>query len=92
MSIVGLRADIPIEQLVVASRPLNQKLKVVGRHKRRDLKRLLQELALTPSQKQALPYVFWQDQLVCIGNHFVVEDFACLQNEAGIEVICSNQD
>ena len=91
MPCVGLRADLDTTKLTIGSRPVNQKLKVVGRHRRRDLKRLLQELPLSAADKQALPYIFYRQQLIAIGRYYIIEEFACLQNEAGIEIICSNQ-
>ncbi|BCE03492.1 tRNA lysidine(34) synthetase TilS [Marinicellulosiphila megalodicopiae] len=85
----GLKANLDIHQFRIDSRPTNQKLSIFGRHQRRDLKRLLQEIDLPWTTKQNLPYIFYGQELIAIGHFFIVNEYASEKGSAGIEIICN---
>lgn len=59
----------------------------VGRAGSRDLKRLLQEYRVKPWIRSRIPLVFHQDQLVAVGDLFVVEGCQTTVGEMGYSVV-----
>ncbi|MCJ8315221.1 MAG: tRNA lysidine(34) synthetase TilS [Saccharospirillaceae bacterium] len=84
----GLKSDLDLTKLSIDHRPNNQKLSIFSRDKRRDLKRLLQELDLSWQAKKTLPFIFYEHKLIAIGQYFIVNEFAAAKGSGGIEIIC----
>ena len=58
----------------------------VGRAGSRDLKRLMQEYRVKPWIRSRMPLIFHQDQLVAVGDLFVVEGFQAVVGDEGFAV------
>ena len=84
----GLKPELDFTRISIDHRPNNEKLAILGRDKRRDLKRLIQEIDITWQDKQSLPFIFYDQKLIAIGQYFIVREFAAPKGDAGIEIIC----
>jgi len=67
-------------------------LRPVGRAKRRDLKRLLQEYRVKPWDRARLPLLYSADELIAVGDLLLSADHLADQAEPGLQVIWQNTD
>ena len=79
-----LKADIP--NLNWRMREGGESLWPVGRSKRRDLKRLLQEYRLPPWQRDRLPLLFSGDQPVAVADLCIDREWSAEEGAPGIKV------
>jgi len=80
----------PTQQVKVKFRDqLEQKnFAAFGRLGRRSIKKLLQESELEPWHRARIPFVFYDDTLVAIGDYYVQREFHCAEQQ-GLSLVWS---
>ena len=64
----------------------NTNIRPVGRSGSRDLKRLMQEYRVKPWLRARMPLFYYQDQLVAVGNLFIVAGFEAIEGDMGHQI------
>lgn len=64
-----------------------EKIRPAGKRDTRELKKLLQESGVAPWQRNRLPLIFHNDQLVAVPGVCVADEFAATGNEPGWELV-----
>jgi len=85
-----LRLDLP--DLHWRIRAGGEELRPVGRGKRRDLKRLLQEYRVKPWERARLPLLFSANELVAVADLLLSADHLASGDEPGWQVIWQNSE
>lgn len=85
---VGLRAELLQGDVEVRFRQGGESIQPVGRRGRHALKKLFQEQGVPPWQRDRLPLIYINDQLVAVANLWVAEGYQAEQQEAGITLLC----
>ncbi|MDN3650339.1 tRNA lysidine(34) synthetase TilS [Reinekea marina] len=84
----GLKANLP--NLHWRTRQGGEQIRPLGRSKRRDLKRLLQEYRVKPWQRDRLPLLYSGDTLVAVADLFISADHTAEEENLALEVIWQN--
>ncbi|MFT4674569.1 MAG: tRNA(Ile)-lysidine synthase [Reinekea sp.] len=85
-----LRADLP--SLHWRIRAGGEMLRPMGRAKRRDLKRLLQEYRVKPWDRSRLPLLYSGDELIGVADLLLSADHLAGNDEPGLRVIWQNTE
>ena len=62
------------------------------RHKRRPLKKVLQELAIAPWQRKRLPFLYYNEELVAVVGYFVCKEFVATTSTNNLTVNWQTQE
>jgi tRNA(Ile)-lysidine synthase len=80
---LALRLNLSPEQLEIRYRKGGERCKPAGRAHSQTLKKLLQEYVLEPWLRDQVPLVYYQDQIVAVGDLWICEGFVAQANESG---------
>lgn len=67
----GLKPDLLEQTLKVSFRQGGEKIKLAGRKGTHSLKKLMQEAAIPPWQRDRIPLIYMNDELVCVFGYWV---------------------
>lgn len=73
---------VPIKEVSVRFRRGNERCRLPGRQGTRSLKKIFQELAVPPWERERVPLIYIEDELAAIGDWLVCEPF----QELGLEL------
>ncbi|MDR1849953.1 MAG: tRNA lysidine(34) synthetase TilS [Zoogloeaceae bacterium] len=83
----GLRADCLFgnmeNKLSVCSRKGGETLRLAQNRPRRPLKKILQEAAIPPWQRERLPLIYWGDECIACPGIGIAADWQCQKDETG---------
>lgn len=82
----GLRANLEPTGVTVAFRQGGEVCQPVGRQHRHELKKLFQEAGVPPWQRDRIPLLYVENELVAVAGLWVCQQFAAGANEAGLEL------
>ena len=77
----GLSSQLRQQNLTVRYRTGGERIKPVGRAHTMDLKKLMQQAAIPPWQRNRIPLIYLDDRLIAVANYWVADGF---KNKSGI--------
>ena len=77
----GLSKEILNQTLHVCFRQGGEKIQPLGRNARHSLKKLFQEAGVPPWQREKIPLIYLQDELIAVAGYWVSESFKAENNE-----------
>lgn len=84
----GIRAAaLTGAEIEVRPRAGGERFRPAGDRHRRSLKKLLQEIAMPPWERAALPLIYLNGELAAIGDLWVCEGFQAAPGETGVTVV-----
>ncbi|MDH5711381.1 MAG: tRNA lysidine(34) synthetase TilS [Gammaproteobacteria bacterium] len=72
----GVKPELIQQRLKVAFRQGGEKIKPVGRKGTHSLKKLMQEAGIPPWQRNRIPLIYFNDELVCVFGYWVADGYA----------------
>ncbi len=88
----GLRKTDLAQGVTVRYRHGGERCRLTGRTHHHELKKLLQEWAIPPWQRDRIPLVYIGDKLAQVAGYCVCEPFAAKPNEPGLQIIVKPAD
>lgn len=79
----GLKGYLLHEKLKVSFRKGGEQFHPVGRRHSQSLKKLFQEASVPPWERDAIPLLYWQDELIAVVGVWVSNHFAAGEGESG---------
>ena len=73
-------------QLEVRFRQGGERCQLPGRKGRHELKKLFQQWQLPPWERDRMPLLFFEDQLVAVPSFFIDARIAASQDETGLDI------
>ena len=83
---LGIRSDLPSSQFSVRFRQGGEKLRPIGSKHSRELKTLFQAWRVPPWQRQRMPLIYYDNQLVAVVGFAIDRCFAAMASEGAITI------
>ena len=82
----GLQKKLKEEMLTICFRKGGERFHPNGRQHSRSLKKLLQEEGVSPWERDSIPLVYFNDELIAVLGFWVAKKYAASDDESGWEV------
>lgn len=84
----GLRMELLDKKLEVRFRQGGEKICPAGRKNNHSVKKLMQEASIPPWERNRLPMIYDNDDLVCVCGYWLADDFVVSKGESGWVPVC----
>ncbi|MDH5391548.1 MAG: tRNA lysidine(34) synthetase TilS [Gammaproteobacteria bacterium] len=79
----GLSADVIAQPLMIRFRQGGERIRPVGRAHTMELKKLMQQASIPPWQRDRIPLLYLDHQLIAVADYWVADAFKNTQNQPG---------
>jgi tRNA(Ile)-lysidine synthase len=87
----GLKNELLDEQLKISFRQGGEQFHPAGRDRSQSLKKLLQEANIFPWERDNIPLLYWQDELIAVVGLWVAKSYVAGEGESGWSVVVEDR-
>jgi tRNA(Ile)-lysidine synthase len=85
----GLRMELLDRKLEVRFRQGGEKIRPVGRKNKHSVKKLMQDAGIPPWERNRVPMIYDNDDLLCVCGYWLADDFVVDKGEMGWIPVCN---
>ena len=80
----GLRSDL--QRVMVRFRRTGEWVNLPGRNNQHCVKNLLQEWGVPPWKRHEIPFIFYEEQLICVPDYYLAKEYQTPKDAMGFEM------